>query len=1367
MVINLECYYPNTVSPNYPGWCLTPFQTLECSPFVFDPTKGCVAPAEGKPCNKECAGDPINIGTGNTYEETTDYRGSGLFPLVFSRAYNSAFANESYSPDFASTNENMGQGWSTNTGAHLFINDYTPQILITPCIINGTEYFCPPTYFPSYTIELTVWHADGGQDQFNYQVVNNVVPTPGTPLNAEPGSAGELTFVNLPAPMMGTGYEYLRNDGYTEFYDLNGTLLVVEDPHGLTQIYAYQYTNGVLSGMTVTDPFGRTMQFTYNSNNQITTMTNPAGGVYTYSYDTNGNLIKVTYPDNSTIQYQYTNATYKNALTGVIDENGNTYATWTYDSQGRAISTLQGSNANPFSIVYNSDGSATVTEPTGEVRTLTFTSVDDTPMFSTVSAPCTQCGDKSQSITYDGNGHESSSTDFNGNVTQYSYDSAGRILSETDAYGTPVARTTSTQWDTTRNLPDLITEPGRTTTWVRNNPPSHGFPFTWSKTVTDTATQVSRTSTYNYNGAGLLTSIVGPRTDVNQTTSFTYDSSGDIATITNALGQVTQITSYDANGYPLTIVDPNGVTTTLAYDARQRLTSRTVAGAQTQFSYDAAGNLNRVTLPTGAYLQYAYDTAHRLTAINDKYGNKIAYTLDNLGNRTVENTTDPNRVLTRTLQRTYDSLNHLLTVTGGAGQVTHYTEDQNGNTTNITDPLSNPYAQGFDALNRLVSVLDPYTKTTGYTYDGLDRVTAVSDPRTLNTQYSYDGFDDVTQLTSPDTGRTTYTYDLGGNRLTQTDARRITAQYTYDALDRLTGITYPVSSLNMAFTYDQGSNGIGHLTRITDATGTTSYTYNARGDVTRKSDAVGASGGHPHTFTVSYGYDTADNLTSLTYPDGTVIAYTRDSAERIISVYRGSSAIVSSITYKPFGPVTGLTYGNGLTDTRTYDQDYRLTSITVPNILSWALGYNADDDITGLTDNLVGGNSQTLGYDNLNRLSTGSGAYGSQSYGYDANGNRNTETLNGTNTTLNIAATSNQLASLSGGQNKTYQYDANGNLISDGTNTYTYDDTNRLAGVTTSSGTDTYQYNGLGQRIEKTVGSATTVYVYDEAGHLLGEYTPSGGLIAEHIWMGNRPIGLITASGLYYVTTDQLGTPRAITNSSKTVVWQWNSDPFGNGTPTGSITYNLRMPGQYYDAETGHNYNYFRDYDPTIGRYVESDPIGLKSGINTYTYVADNPISNTDPLGLMCMPSIGCYTTPAERAAAESGNYLGYYQLACAGGDAYACFAEHVAANDSWWGNRATNRLLDKLHKEAEATQQCLNYEGILNHIRSDLAKDYAEYLPQSPNNAIWPNAWDIARFHWNEFAQFGLPANTFGGTPFGQNGPLFLPGVWCPNCRP
>lgn len=124
---------------------------------------------------------------------------------------------------------------------------------------------------------------------------------------------------------------------------------------------------------------------------------------------------------------------------------------------------------------------------------------------------------------------------------------------------------------------------------------------------------------------------------------------------------------------------------------------------------------------------------------------------------------------------------------------------------------------------------------------------------------------------------------------------------------------------------------------------------------------------------------------------------------------------------------------------------------------------HADDDITGITDNLASANSQSLGYDALNRLTTGNGSYGSLSYGYDADGNRNTETLNGTATTFTVAANSNQLASLSGGLNITYSYDADGNLTGDGINTYSYDDTGRLASVTTSSGTDTYEYNALGQ----------------------------------------------------------------------------------------------------------------------------------------------------------------------------------------------------------------------------------------------------------------------------------------------------------------
>lgn len=315
-------------------------------------------------------------------------------------------------------------------------------------------------------------------------------------------------------------------------------------------------------------------------------------------------------------------------------------------------------------------------------------------------------------------------------------------------------------------------------------------------------------------------------------------------------------------------------------------------------------------------------------------------------------------------------------------------------------------------------------------------------------------------------------------------------------------------------------------------------------------------------------------------------------------------------------------------------------------------------------------------------------------------------------------------------------------------------------------------YNALGQRVEKTVDGTTTVFVYDEAGHLLGEYTPTGALMAEHIWLGNRPIGVITPNGLYYVQTDQLGTPRAITNSSGQLAWQWQSDPFGTSTPNqnpsglGTFTYNLRFPGQYYDAETGHNYNYFRYYDPTIGRFISSDPIGLRGGINTYAYVGNNPMSNKDPTGLMCVQGVGCWTTPAEAALADSGQYPQYYTLACADGDAYACFAGNVANDSNFWGHAATDWLLHKLWEQAKAAKECINESGILDQIRSDLAKDYANYLPQSESQARWPTVQGIEQMHWDEFAKFGLPPSTFGGTPLA---PLFgpiAPGIWCPNCK-
>jgi RHS repeat-associated protein len=174
-----------------------------------------------------------------------------------------------------------------------------------------------------------------------------------------------------------------------------------------------------------------------------------------------------------------------------------------------------------------------------------------------------------------------------------------------------------------------------------------------------------------------------------------------------------------------------------------------------------------------------------------------------------------------------------------------------------------------------------------------------------------------------------------------------------------------------------------------------------------------------------------------------------------------------------------------------------------------------------------------------------------------------------------------------------------------------------------------YKINALEQRIEKqgagaNTPSGTRQFVYDEMGHLIGEYDPvSGSPMIEHVWLWGAPVATIKNSTVYYVYPDHLGTPRAITNASNQTVWYWNyNEPFGkteaneNPSGAGTFSYNLRFPGQYFDSETGLHYNWHRDYNPEIGKYAQSDPAGLRGGLNTFWYVGNNPARYFDYYGL-------------------------------------------------------------------------------------------------------------------------------------------------------
>jgi RHS repeat-associated protein len=355
----------------------------------------------------------------------------------------------------------------------------------------------------------------------------------------------------------------------------------------------------------------------------------------------------------------------------------------------------------------------------------------------------------------------------------------------------------------------------------------------------------------------------------------------------------------------------------------------------------------------------------------------------------------------------------------------------------------------------------------------------------------------------------------------------------------------------------------------------------------------------------------------------------------------------------PFGPVASYTLGNGQTITRTFDANYRLTDLTSP-ALNLHFAHDAMGDITAL-GNAPGANppTETYSYDPLYRLGSVTEASGTtlESYTYNSTGDRLSKTASiaepGTGTYSYTSGTHQLIAVGSTARAN----DANGNTTSSASGSSTlgfgYNARNRMT-IVQSNGTTVgmYTYNAMGQRIGKIATTPTAVterYSY-QGNHLLSEY---GTTNRDYVWLGgllvatvdNTTVGTATTTTTNYVHVDGLGTPRAVTNSAGTVVWQWAyvGNPLGQQPPTSTTGYvlNLGFPGQYYDAETGLYYNMHRDFDSGTGRYLQSDPKGLHGGqASTYAYVDGNPLSSMDPLGLES-PSAACGGGPGTAAWAN------------------------------------------------------------------------------------------------------------------------------------
>jgi len=1163
--------------------------------------------SKGKLINS--VGNPTNVATGNKYEEVLDLTiPTPGIPLEFRRSYNSQITFDGP----------LGYGWTHTYDLLLQVVQTSPK-------------------------RIRMWDSDGRALYFS-----EVQQTP-----TEILFGGESGVKDRLKQVISTGEYFLRRKegNLTYKFGSDGKLLEISDPNGNSQTLTY--AGGLLT--QVSNNFGKTLSIQYNGS-RISSITDPKNQSIFYEY-TNGGLTKVTYPDQNFISYAYLN----HNLTDKYDTNNNLIGHWGYDNRHRVTnyySHIKDSvHQEEINLTYQV-GSTVVTRSPG-ATTYTTAVIDSIDVVQQIEG-CSTCGSVNKSFQYSNRLDLTQVTSIDGSnqyTTQYTYDNptnwweqVGEITQMTEALGWPEQRITSYTYTHRIDDPFLLTQSTETIKSVVDTQQKKVTTLTYDTAgnilsrqeagyvlINGTPTQRTFTTSYQYNALGQLTQIYGPRTDVSDITTLEYyaNSPGEgnnraqLKAIINALNQRTEFSEYDANGNLGKIKDPNNVETQYTYDERNRIKTITNLStmAQTQYFYDTRGNLDYIILPELNQIDFDYNPANKLIEIKDSLNNKIQYQYDVEGNRSHEEIKDPQGTLKKYLDFTYNPYNRLWKIINPDANYTEYAYDGRGNRTSTKDPKNFMTSFTYDPLSRMKDMTQPLSIITRYGYDTQDNQTSVTDPNTNITQYYNDDFGRKNQTTSPDIGITKYQYNEAGNLTQKVDAKGTIVNYTYDALNRLTAIQFPSDpNQNITFTYDSPSvtYGKGRLTGRVDPSGTYTFHYDAQGNLSREEKTINSI-----LYTTQYTYNKNNFMTSITYPTGRTITYTPDQVGRIsqVSTTLGGQpkTLASAITYLPYGGITGLTYGNTLTLNQGYDNQYRISSILTGSILNLTYGYDPNGNITSIADTVNPPGGEPLEFP---------GTYNYQQ---------------GTNKLIHIAGT----------PPIDYGYDSNGNITTENTWTYVYDLSNQLIRVLDGvNQIAEYTFNGAGQRIKKVTQTDTRIFHYDLFGHIIAETNQSGQMLAEYVYHGDQLLTMIKPGEVaYYFNNDHLGTPQVLTDENQTIAWKAAYTPFGEAVVLIATVENpFRFPGQYYDQETGLHYNYFRYYDPTTGRYVTPDPIGLEGGINLFVYVKNNPLKYKDPRGTTeCDDELNECLNHAMKGDIECISNVGKYALACAVGCPVIC----------------------------------------------------------------------------------------------------------------
>ncbi len=744
------------------------------------------------------------------------------------------------------------------------------------------------------------------------------------------------------------------------------------------------------------------------------------------------------------------------------------------------------------------------------------------------------------------------------------------------------------------------------------------------------------------------------------TTQYSYPDSVIAATLTTTF-------AYNAyTGQTTTSTNPNNKTTTYTYDPKTKrpLTMQRPDGSQVQYSYDDTQRIVTVQQPiqgTNAAVAKTYsDGLGRAvkTTVSDTSGTTYSIVetqYDPLG-RAYKVSNPHNSTAQYWTETRYDGLGRPTVVIppGGSATANSTQYSYSGSTVTVTDPAGKQKKSQSDGLGRLATVYEPdvnagnaLTQQTSYVYNVLDALTTVTQGLQTRT-YNYDAMGRLTSSATPEAGTATSQYNNSSHVTQRTDARGVITTYSYDTSSNwLTGISYNVGTtgvpLTPSVTLSYGSNATqnnnGRLFSMTDGIGSETYSYDSRGRVTQVAKTINGT-----TYNTSYAYNSAGELTSITYPSGRVAQPNYDAIGRLCAVGASGATCttgtnyVSGFGYNTAQQVTGFNYGNGVVASLGYSPDrLQLTSLShtknPATLLSLAYGYSQgggnNGQITSITDNTgtqEAGRSVTYAYDALYRLSsavtTGSTTYPKWglSWSFDRYGNRLNQTQTYGMTPTNFLS----FANPGGAQTNRPDnmcFDANGNLLAETappcpSPTYVYDAENRLVNYSSAA----YSYDGNGLRVKKVSGGTTTVYIFSR-GKVIAEYDNGaavGSPSREYIYSGGAVVAKIEGGVTTYFHPDRLSN-RLLTDSSGNLIGQRGHYPFGETWYETGTTTKLKFTTYERDSESTNDFAMARYNVNRFGRFSSVDAASGSAGspqsLNRYAYVANDPVNLADHSG--------------------------------------------------------------------------------------------------------------------------------------------------------